>query len=349
MRLESIYSLLVEEPKMKTVTPYMMSLHKELQEKRGIADQTASQYIRSLYSLNNNRPFPNLAWLKSKESVGQRLSEFAESTQKTLLSVIVSALSTVKDKPTYKRIYTHYYNGMMSKSKEQNGKDTSEKSDKQEKNWLEWDVVKAHEDRLKEEAKALPAKDLTPGQWDTLLSYMVLSLFTQFDPRRNQDYQLMYVVKNAKQATDTEKNYITLAEPKQFIFHKYKTAKTHGTQTFPVPKELDAPLALYLSRHPVLHGKTVTAKTPAFPLLSHEDGAPLTAVNAITRLLNRIFGKRVGSTMLRHIYLSAKYDVAEMNETAEKMGHTGAVQRTYMKKETPDDDEPSQSVDVPTV
>lgn len=334
---------------MKTVTPYMMSLHKELQEKRDIADQTASQYIRSLYSLNNNRPFPNLAWLKNRESVAQRLSEFAESTQKTLLSVIVSALSTVKDKPTYKRIHTHYYNAMMSKAKEQSGADTSEKTDKQEKNWLEWDVVKAHEDRLKEEASQLPAKDLTPGQWETMLSYMLLSLFTQFDPRRNQDYQLMKVVKNAKQATDKESNYLTLAEPRQFIFNKYKTAKTHGTQTFPVPKSLDAPLALYLSRHPALHGKPVTAKTPAFPLLVHSDNTPLTAVNSITRILNRIFGKRVGSTMLRHIYLSAKYDVAEMNETAEKMGHTGAVQRTYLKKEDVGGAEASQSVTVPTV
>jgi hypothetical protein len=332
---------------MKTVTPYMMALHKELQEKRDVADQTASQYIRSLYSLNNNRPFPNLAWLKNKESVAQRLSEFAESTQKTLLSVIVSALSTVKDKPTYKRIYTHYYNGMMSKSKELNGKDTSEKTDKQEKNWLDWDVIKAHEDRLKEEATKTPTKDLTPGQWEVVLSYMLLSLFTQFDPRRNQDYQLMYVVKSPKQATDKEKNYITLTAPRQFIFNKYKTAKTHGTQTFPVPQTLDASLALTLSRHPALHGKTVTAKTPAFPLLSHEDGTPLTAVNSITRILNRIFGKRVGSTMLRHIYLSAKYDVAEMNDTAEKMGHTGAVQRTYMKKDSEDPGE--QSVDVPTV
>ena len=323
-----------------------MSLHKELQEKRGIADQTASQYIRSLYSLNNNRPFTNLAWLKNKESVGQRLSEFAESTQKTLLSVIVSALSTVKDKSTYKRIYAHYYNEMMTKSKESNGKDTSEKSDKQEKNWLEWDVVKAHVDRLHDESKDLP-KDLTPRQWDTLLSYMVLSLFTEFDPRRNQDYQLMYVVKSPKQATDKEKNYLTLSEPRQFIFHKYKTSKTHGTQTFPVPKSLDAPIALYLSRHPALHGKPVTAKTPAFPLLTHEDGSPLTAVNAITRILNRIFGKRVGSTMLRHIYLSAKYDVAEMNDTAEKMGHTGAVQRTYLKADASEGG--SQSVTIPMV
>jgi integrase len=329
---------------MKSVSDYMMSLHKELQSSRGIADSTASQYIRSLYSLNNNRVFTNLAWLKNKESVGQRLSEFAESTQKTLLSVIVSALSTVKDKPTYKKVYAHYYNEMMSKSKEQGAKDTSEKSDAQEKNWLEWDVVKSHVDRLKEETKDV--KDLTPGKWDSLLSYMVLCLFTEFDPRRNQDYQLMYVVKSPKQATDESKNYITLTEPKQFLFNKYKTSKTHGTQTFPVPKSLDAPLAHYLAHHPGLVKGKVGVKT-CVPLLCHLDATPLTAVNAITRILNRIFGKRVGSTMLRHIYLSAKYDVAEMNDTAEKMGHTGAVQRTYLKADASAEGG-SQEVTIPT-
>jgi hypothetical protein len=323
---------------MKTVSEYMMLLHKQLKEERDVADLTASQYIRTLYSLNNNRPFSNLAWLKQKDSVATRLSEFAESTQKTALSVIVSALSLVKDKPTYKKIYSHYYNEMMMRSKASREQDTSVKSEKQDANWLSWEVVQAHEERLKEEASNLPATGLTVGQWETLLSYIVLSLYTHFDPRRNQDYQFMNVVKTPKQATDDGKNYYVL-DTKQFIFNKYKTAKTHGQQVFAVPDALVSALTLYLSRHPLSKKK----KTGGFPLLSHLDGTPLTAVNAITRILNRIFGKRVGSTMLRHIYLSAKYDVAEMNETAEKMGHTGAVQREYMKAEP----EGVQTVDIP--
>jgi len=47
--------------------------------------------------------------------------------------------------------------------------------------------------------------------------------------------------------------------------------------------------------------------------------------------------------MLRHIYLSNKYDVQEMNDTAEKMGHTGAVQREYLKG----GDEDVQSITLP--
>jgi hypothetical protein len=50
---------------MKSISEFMMELHKELKEKRNIADITASQYIRTLYSLNSERPFINLAWLKN--------------------------------------------------------------------------------------------------------------------------------------------------------------------------------------------------------------------------------------------------------------------------------------------
>jgi len=314
---------------MKTVSEYMMALHKELMEKRGVTDSTASQNIRSLYSLNNQRPFTNLAWLKNKDSVAQRLSEFAESTQKSLLACIVSALSLVKDKSTYKRIYTHYYNEMMSKSKEQKDKDTSVKSEKEEKNWLSWDVVKAHEERLAEDMKSI-GKTVSVGQWDTCLSYAVLCLYTQFEPRRNQDYQFMDVVKTEKQATDADRNYYVL-NPPQFLFRKYKTSKAHGEQKFQVPDVLVKSLNAYLAHHPALAGKKVGPKTPPFPLLVQASGTPLTAVNSITRILNRIFGRRVGSTMLRHIYLSSKYDIKEMNETADKMGHTGAVQREYLK------------------
>jgi len=334
---------------MKSITDYMMTLHKQFQTERGVSDSTASQYIKSLYSLNNSTAFTNLAWLKNIKAVEQRISEFAQSTQKTLYSVIVSALSLVKEKPTYKKVYSHYYSKMMERSKEEQEKDTTEKTEKQEQNWLEWDVVKAHEQRLKEEVEGLKSKtDLTAAQWEVFLSYMLLSLFTNFDPRRNQDYQFMYVVKSPKQATDATKNYITLMEPRQFIFNKYKTAKSHGQQTFPVPASLDEALTVYLNAHPLLRtvkatalDKKVGVQKDGVPLLVSFDGQPLTAVNAITRLLNRIFGKRVGSTMLRHIYLSNKYDVQEMNGTAEKMAHTPHVQRSYMKKES------AQEVNIP--
>jgi hypothetical protein len=315
---------------MKNITPYMMELHKELKDKRNIADITASQYVRTLFSLNSERPFKNLAWLKNVESVELRLHDYAPSTQKTMISTIVSTLSLMNQKSSYKKIFAYWYNRMMEKVDESKNKDSTVRTQKQNDNWLDWDVVLAHEKRLHDETEEIvKKKELTPVDWSTVLSYMVLSLYTKFAPRRNQDYQFMMVVKTEKQAKDSESNYFVL-DTNKFIFNKYKTANSHGKQEFDVPKDLVDAIHLYLKVHP-------SSKTP-FQFLVQYDGTPLPSVNSMTRVLNKIFGKNVGATMLRHIYLSSKYDVSEMNEDAEKMGHTSGMQHEYMK---------SQSVEVP--
>lgn len=314
---------------MKNITPFMMDLHKELKDKREIADSTASQYIRTLYSLNSELPFKNLAWLKNTASVELRLENYAESTKKTFLSTIVSTLSLYNQKSSYKKIFAYWYNRMMEKVNEDRQKDSTQKTPKQEKNWLSWDVILAHEKRLEEEVHKI-VKNPTPADWNTVLAYMVLCLYTRFSPRRNQDYQFMKIVKSPAQAEKLGKefNYFVL-DTKQFIFNKYKTANSHGEQVFDVPEDLVDAIMLYLKAHPL----KPTLKSP-FQFLVLNDGTPLPSVNSITRILNKIFGRNVGTTMLRHIYLSNKYDVSEMNEDAEKMGHTSGMQHEYMKTDS---------------
>lgn len=314
----------------------MIQLHKQLMETRGVSETSASQYLRNLYSLNNRLPFTNLAWTKNVESVNQRLSEFAESTQKNLLATLVTTLSLVKDKSAYSRIYAYWFAKMMDAKKEADGKDSKVKTEAQDENWISWEVVKAHEERLKEEVGGLKKNELSLGQWDKVLSLMVLSLYTLFPPRRNQDYQLMKVVKKRKDATEVDVNYLLLDESK-FLFQKYKTAKTHGAQEFPIPKDLMKIVKVYLSFRPTWKG--------AIPFLVHLDGSPLVAVNSITRILNHIFGKRVGATMLRHIYLSSKYDVSEMDKDAEAMAHSSVLQHDYLKSGA---GEEVSTVNIPT-
>lgn len=315
---------------MATVTDFMMSLHKELIEKRGVTESTASQILRSLVALHGGKAFKNLAWTRKVEDVKARLNDYADSTQKTMVSNLVSALSLFKDKPSYKKVHTTWYNVMMDKVQDGKDKDTSKKTEREEKNWLSWDVVKGHLDRLKSEVDEFKdKKELTPGQWETLLSLMVLSLYTEFQPRRNQDYQDAYVVKKATDKESTDRNYISVEDGK-FIFNKYKTAKKHGQQTFDIPKPLLEVIRLYLRFHPLW--KPTKGKKLVVPFLVRHDGTALTAVNAITRILNKVFGKRIGATALRHIYLSDKYDIKEMKEDADKMGHSLSLQRDYMRE-----------------
>ena len=55
--------------------------------------------------------------------------------------------------------------------------------------------------------------------------------------------------------------------------------------------------------------------------------------NGMTRRFNIIFDKKISSSILRHSYLSHKYDIDEMKKDSEWMGHSLDTQRTYMKSE----------------
>jgi len=313
-------------PPRKLVSDFMVSLKKELQDKREISEATADNYVKQLQSLNDGKSYANLGFLKKKDAVMAKLREYAESTQESVLAGIVSVLTVFKDKPTYKTLYNFYYERMTEANQKRREKDTSQKTEKQEANWLKWTDVLEKRDALAKEVEAVAkAKLMTPAMWNTLLSYVVLCLYTHIPPRRNQDYQDLFVVKKWNEQMSKDKNYYDLAG-QRFIFNKYKTAKTHGTQILDIKdnEALKSCLALYLKLHPA-------KKSSELRLLVNADGSALSSVNSITRILNKIFGKAVGSSMLRHIYLSDKYDIKEMKEDAEAMGHTTDVQREYIK------------------
>jgi hypothetical protein len=313
---------------------YMLQLHKRLLEKtygtppRNVGETTASAYIKTLYNLNDKKPFKNLAFLKKTDEIMKKIGEYAESTQKTLISTIASCLSLDKDKSGYKTVYKFYYDKMMDKAKVAKEADTSDKTDKQEKNWIEWEEVQ----KKYSDMTADIAKQKKPSA-EHLLPLVVLGLYVEIPPRRNQDYLQMVVVKTTKKTKIDEfpkdKNYLVLSKgkPVEFIFNKYKTSKTYGTQKVAIPAQLSEIIKRYLKVHSsVLRDKTTTS----YPFLV-SGGEEITADNSITRILNKIFGKNVGSSMLRHIYLSSKYDINSMKSDAEAMAHSVLQQKDYLK------------------
>jgi integrase len=309
---------------------FMLQLQKRLCEKtygnppRNIGDTTANAYIKTLYRLNDNQPFKNLAFLKKTDEILKKLSAYAESTQKTLVSTLASVLSLDKDKSGYKTVYKFYYDKMMEKSKAAEAEDTSKKTTKQEENWIEWDKVLEKYNELRK-----TVLDKKKAHWG-ILPLMVLSLYTEIPPRRNQDYLKMVVIRTTKKTKLNElpadKNYLVLGGrgiPLSFIFNIYKTSKTYGRQVINIPETLKPIIKLYIKNHP-------NAKDKEFPFLV-ADGVPITADNAITRVLNKIFGKNVGSSMLRHIYLSSKYNINDMTNDATQMAHSLPQQKDYLK------------------
>ena len=77
-------------------------------------------------------------------------------------------------------------------------------------------------------------------------------------------------------------------------------------------------------------------KNPHDYLLLGSKGASKITQPKLNLYLNNIFGKNIGSSMLRHIYLTEKYsdvDLEELQETTESMGNS-LIDRTlkYVRK-----------------
>jgi integrase len=204
---------------------------------------------------------------------------------------------------------------------------SEEMNEQQKKNWIEWDeVIKVYND-LKSKVEELPKKIKTEEQYNTVLNFLVLSLYVLVPPRRNVDYQKMIMVKGiTEDKTDT--NILDL-QKKQFIFNIYKTSKKHGKTIVEIPNDLMDVIELYVKVHPLAKGKKYEV-----PFLVDFQGNPFININSITYILNNIFKKRIGSSMMRHIYLSEKYgdELKERKKDASLMGHTVEMAQQYIKE-----------------
>ena len=115
--------------------------------------------------------------------------------------------------------------------------------------------------------------------------------------------------------------------PYQFVLNDYKTSKRYAEKRIDVPADLSKIIKIWLKHN-----------TSGYFLVSPKDITKPMSSNEITKALQRISaekfdGKRIGSSMLRHIYLSHKYsDVLKQKQAdADKMGHSVAQQNDYVK------------------
>jgi len=298
-----------------------------LLDERGITNGTADGYIRKLILLFNNseRPFTSLAWLKHYDTHNTFLSQFTLGTQKNYATAITSilSLSIFAKSPLYRGIKKHWDKTLytLTTSYHLAQPEIGVKTPKQSASWKSWDDITAIRDELKSKALALQdKKTLTPRQFDTLTQYMVLSLFTYIPPRRNADIQNLFITTEYSSDMPKDVNYLDV-NTLNLIFNVYKTKDTYGQQVFNIAdnNELLDAFRLFIIHHPLRDLDT-------FPLFQ-KDGKHITTVNFITRILNKIFGSNVGSSMLRHIYESNAFGgiISELKDTAHAMAHSPAT------------------------
>lgn len=310
---------------------FVIELFQKLKDKN-LSDKSTNLYVKYLINLNNKESFNNLMFLKNTDDILKKLEKYSDNTKKTILSAITSILSLYNDKPVYKKLHKFYFELMMNKATDMKNIDSNIKTEKENKNWIEWEEIITIRERLKNDvSEFVNNKIISVAQYNKLLSLLVLSLYTLTPPRRNVDYIDMYFINHNKDSLDSNKNYLDYKN-KKFIFNNYKTNKKYGLQSLEIPNDLLEIIDLYLKHHPLNPDKKLLfKKNIEFRFLVFSDGSPFN-LNSTTRVLNKLFdGKRVGSSMLRHIYLSSKYNIDEMKKDADAMGHSVEEQRNYMK------------------
>ena len=314
-------------------TGFKKELENKLLNEKKLAQSSVKLYLRNLEKLNDNQPLKNLNFLKDVKAITEKLQPYKENTKRGYFISITSVLSLDKTTKQKQKLYDEYFKLMMEKNKELKKEEGENvKTDTQAKNWIEWsEVEKIWGDLEKKVDSFKSSKELSEHQYNTLLQFVVLSLYVCLPPRRNE-YQNMSIVKSATAQSPTDKNYYDV-DNKRFIMNKYKTQKKEGQKIIEIPEVLQGVLSIYIKHHPLIKGK-ISKKTPPTAFLVYHDGQLLDKVNSITRILNKVFGKKVGSSMLRHIYVSAKY--GDMNEEQKKdasiMGHSQDMARDYIKK-----------------
>lgn len=302
------------------LTKFMKTIKEKLIENE-LAEGTANLYITKLRKLNGDSDFNTLTFLKDTQEIKKKIENLEnKNTKKSYITSIVSILNVMKIKQYEKNNIV--YKAYLNEQKEYfNSLDHNKKTETQKENWIEWNEIVAKYDSIEEQAKKLTKEDMgTQKNRNIMNEYMILSFYVLSPPRRNADYYLMKLT-NEKQDTN-DYNYYDMKENK-FYFNKFKTSK-YGKESFSVNDKLKEVLKFYINVMEIKKGDYI--------LFKNDENR--TSSSIMTKTLNKIFGKKIGASMLRHIYLSAKYGAVEkeMEQDAEMMSHSKQEQSNYIKK-----------------
>jgi len=313
----------------------MTTFEKEIQDKlteKKLSDGSIKLYMRNLHKLNDDEEIKNFKFLSNVENIMKKIEPLKDNTRKGYLITIVSVLNCFLTSKATTTICNKYYTLMKECQAKIKETPSDAMSKQQSENWIDWNVVFKKWEELKGLAQEINnKKEINLTQYNTMLSFMVLSLYVLIPPRRNLDWSMMKIKKKVVDADLKMYNYLDW-EAQKFIFNVYKTASTYHQEEMDIPADLKDCIELYLKFHPNLKKGKITKDTNIM-FLVYQDEKDLTSINAITRVLNKVFDKKIGSSMLRHIFLTDKFgkDKEEREKVAKEMGHSVATQGEYIK------------------
>ena len=298
---------------------------------RQLSEQSLNLYKRNLTKLNKNKPIKNFNFLKNKEEILGIIKDLKPTTQR---SYIISVCSVLRDNAKYKKLYLEYFE--LLKQSNNDLKVNTDKSESQKENWISSEEIdNIYETKKKDIFDKIGNKrKIDSTLFDELTNFLILSLYTLIQPRRNKDYALMKLSHNKE---DDNFNYVTMdkkTKKAMFILNKYKTDKKYHSVEIDIPNTLKEIIILYLKFHP--HRNQLQEQNYDFHLLVDKQGEPFKNSTEITKRLNKIFDRKISSSLLRNIYLTGKYSgvMEELKKDTKAMATSvSTAMNNYIKQD----------------
>jgi integrase len=289
--------------------------HKSNQKELGSNSlKTYASIIKSLFKeifKNKGDLKPALFTDKFKEVVAY-LENYPVNRRRNLFT----ALYSYTNSEIYQKLMTSDVKDYMDIMK------TQEKSTQQQENWIEFDEVKKKLVELKQHATLLyqlkPEGNFTMTEFQTIQNFILLLLSSgiYFPTRRSKDWFNFMI----KQIDLNEDNYL---EGNKLIFNSYKGSNAKGRQIISINKSVKDILDKWIKINPTNY------------LLFDKKFQKLSAIT-ITQRLNKIFGKKVSTTMLRHIKTTHLFGgnialIQDMENEFTNMGSSIKMAKIYVK------------------
>lgn len=294
-----------------------MSIKDTIKEKKpDISDSSITTYdsiLRNVYKSVFGHGEIDLSNFDDSTKILDYLKDKPSNKRKTILSALVLIAT---DKKPYRDLMLSDISDYNKDIKKQ------DKTPSQEENWISRTNIESILNELQENANLIYKKrKLSMNDLQNIQSYIIMCLLSGFyiPPRRSKDYTHFIIIK------DYDKEKDNFLDKNKLIFNNYKTASTYGRQEVLIPIVLKNILNRWIKINP----------TPY--LLFSSKKKQLSSIQ-LNQRLNKLFGnKKISVNMLRHIYLTSKYEdtIKQNEEIANDMSMMGSSPQqiiNYVKK-----------------
>ena len=299
-------------------------IHDKKSDLSPMSVKTYANSINKVLELIKSKSLNDL-FLKHKDIVSVLGSHYDKpNTRKTKLASVIVFLRCILNEHNKKQIdlaladYGKVIETLTGDVK--NGLVDGEKSEKQKTNWITKQEAETVEQHLKQ---AVPADVKTPKDLMNFRNYMLFSLYQDI-PTRNEMADTKIIFKPSKKdegSLSDEYNYIILDKKSKtatYILNTYKTSKVYGKKTITLTGSLYPLLTQYKSAVDKFNGDS------HFAFLNNSADAKLTRnrLGVIYSGLGAIVGKKLGTSLNRHIAISDLVPLDKMKALADKMGNS---------------------------